>query len=265
MARWMAGAAVAAATALGARAAGALDASGAAAAAILGTLAVAAGWDWGTILVAYFVSTSALSRIGRAERDRRTAGRIEKGGPRDAIQVLANGGLFATAAAGFVLTRAPAWQVLAAASLAASAADTWATEIGTLSRSAARSILTGRRVPAGTSGGVTALGMMAALAGAAFVASVAWLCGWERVSAHAAVIGGVAGAVLDSILGAAVQARWWCGTCGLDTEQRIHWCGTRTDLRGGVRWLDNDGVNAASSFGGALLGTLLATLLAARL
>lgn len=261
MARWMAGAALAAATALGARAAGSLNASGAAAATVVGTLAVAAGWDWGLVLLAYFVASSALSRIGRAERDRRTAGRIEKGGPRDAIQVGANGGLFAVAAAGFIATRAPAWQVVGAAALAASAADTWATEIGTLSRATPRSILTGRAVPPGTSGGVTALGLMAAFAGAAFVASVASLCGWERGAVNAAVLGGVAGSMIDSLLGASVQARQWCGTCRADTEQRIHRCGTRTDLRGGLRWLDNDGVNAASAIGGVLIGVLVAAWL----
>ena len=261
MARWLAGAALAVATALGARAAGALGTSGAAAAAIMGTVAVAAGWDWGAVLVAYFVSSSALSRIGRAERDRRTAGRIEKGGPRDATQVAANGGMFAIAGAGFLLSANPAWQVVGAAALAASAADTWATEIGTLSRSTPRSILTGRPVPAGTSGGVTALGLMAGFAGAAFVASAVSLGGWGRETVNAAVIGGVAGSVLDSVLGASLQARRWCGTCGMDTEQPVHWCGTRTDIRGGLRWLDNDGVNAASTIGGALVGVLVAARL----
>ena len=261
MARWMAGAALAAATAAGARALGALGTSGAVAAAILGTLAVAAGWDWGVVLVAYFVSSSALSRIGRAERDRRTDGRIEKGGPRDATQVAANGGMFAVAAAGFLVSANPAWQVLGAASLAASAADTWATEIGTLSRSTPRSILTGRAVLPGVSGGVTALGLMASFAGAAFVASAASLCGWGREAVNAAMIGGVASSVIDSVLGASLQARRWCASCSADTEQKVHWCGTRTDMRGGVRWLDNDGVNAVSTLGGALVGALVATRL----
>ena len=257
----MVGAALAAATALGARGAGALGTSGALAAAIMGTVAVAAGWDWGVVLVAYFVSSSALSRVGRAERDRRTAGRIEKGGPRDAVQVAANGGMFAIAASGFLVSANPAWQIVGAASLAASAADTWATEIGTLSRSTPRSILTGRPVPPGASGGVTALGLMASFAGAAFVASAASLCGWGREAVNAAVIGGVAGSLLDSVLGASLQARRWCATCCADTEQTVHWCGTRTDLRGGLRWLDNDGVNAASTIGGTLVGALMATRL----
>jgi uncharacterized membrane protein len=70
----------------------------------------------------------------------------------------------------------------------------------------------------------------------------------------AALIGGAVGCLLDSVLGASWQARRWCATCGTLTEQRIHRCGSRTTVTGGVRWLDNDGVNALSTIGGALFG-----------
>lgn len=256
-----AGAALATGVALAARAAGALSASGAVAAAAVGTLAVVAGWDWAVVLVAYFASSSLLSRFGRSERERRTEGRIEKGGPRDAVQVAANGGVFALTAVAFALTANPFWQLLGAASLAASAADTWATEIGTLSRASARSILTGRAVPAGTSGAVTAQGLMASLAGAAFVAGVASSLGWEREAVTAVVAGGIIGSLLDSVLGATVQSRRWCAACAMDTEQRTHRCGARTEARGGIGWLDNDGVNAVSTLAGALAGALIGTRL----
>jgi len=256
-ARWGAGAALAIAIAIGARAAGWLSATGAAAAAALGTVAVGAGWGWGVLLVAYFVTSSALSRLGRPERERRTAGRIEKGGARDAVQVAANGGVFGIAAAAFVVTREPAWFVLGASALAASAADTWATEIGTLARASARSILTGRVVPAGTSGGITAQGLGAGIAGAAFIGVLTAALGMPRGVVTAVVLGGVFGMLLDSVLGAGVQSRRWCAACASATEQRVHRCGERTDLRGGLSWLDNDGVNAASTLGGAIAGAVL--------
>ena len=258
IARWVAGAAAAALVAGGARAGGALRRSGAAAAAVLGTVAVGAGWDWGILLVAYFVSSSALSRLRAADRQRLTEGRIEKGGARDAIQVLANGGLFGVAALAYATSGDPFWRVLGAASLAASAADTWATEIGTLSRSAARSILTGRAVPPGTSGGVTVLGLAASVAGAAFVGGVVSALGWDRGVVNAVVAGGVIGSLIDSLLGASVQAGRWCSACSADTEQRVHHCGTRTQHVRGIAWLDNDGVNAVSTLGGAVTGALLA-------
>lgn len=259
IARWAAGAGLAIVTAALARALGWLSVSGAIAAAAVGTLAVGAGWDWGVVLLSYFAASSALSRIGRREREARTAGRIEKAGARDAVQVVANGGVFAIAAMAFALGGSPLWYLVAAAGLAASAADTWATEIGTLARSAARSIVTGRLVPAGTSGGVTVQGSMAGIAGAAFVGGTAAMCGWPASAVNAAVIGGVAGCLADSLLGASAQSRRWCPSCRADTEQRVHRCGAATQHRSGVRWLDNDAVNAVSTVLGAAIGTLVAS------
>jgi uncharacterized protein (TIGR00297 family) len=265
MARWGAGVALALLVAVMARRAGALSASGAAAAALLGTVAVGAGWDWAVLLVAYFMASSALSRLGAGRRAERTAGRIERDGPRDAIQVVANGGVFGVAALAWIATGgtgggAGLWHLAGVAALAASAADTWATEIGTLSRSQARSILTGRAVPHGTSGGITALGLMAAFAGAAFVAATATAVGWSRDAANAAIVGGVAGAILDSLLGASLQARRFCHSCGVDTEVRVHRCGTRTVRHAGITWLDNDAVNAVSTVAGALVGAVLVSV-----
>src|SRR5437016_1282237 len=78
----------------------ALSGGGAIAAVAVGTLAVTAGWTWGVVLIAYFVSSAFLSRFGASRKERVTAGRLEKAGPRDATQVLANGGVFALAALG---------------------------------------------------------------------------------------------------------------------------------------------------------------------
>ena len=260
IARWGAGVVLAVAIALAAWRGGALAATGAAAAAILGTIAVGAGWDWAILLVVYFLTSSALSRIGARERDARTLGRIEKGGPRDAVQVLANGGVFGVAAIAFAVSGDRIWWSVGGAALAASAADTWATEIGTLARAAPRSIISGQVVPPGTSGGVTAQGVMAAVAGAALVAGMASFFGWPRAAVNAAMFGGVFGSLLDSLLGATVQARRWCERCDTATEQRLHGCGHATALRGGLSWLDNDGVNLASTVGGALVGAVMGAI-----
>lgn len=258
IARWGAGAALAALVAGAARRTGALSASGAVAAAALGTLAAGAGWDWAVLLVVYFASSTALSRVRPLEREARTAGRVEKGGPRDAVQVLANGGLFGCAAAGFILSNDAVLQSAGAAALAASAADTWATEIGTLSTAAPRSIRTGRPVPAGTSGGVSAQGTAAAVAGAAFVALVVVAIGWPGGSAIGAFVAGTTGATLDSVLGATIQARRYCPACDAETEQRLHGCGAPTTVTGGVAWIGNDAVNALSILGGVVAGILVA-------
>lgn len=252
------GLALASAIALVAWRAHALSFSGAIAAALVGTLAMAAGWSWGVVLVSYFVSGSLLSRFRAAEKQARTGGRVEKGGARDAVQVLANGGLFAIAALGYSNSPDPLWQSLGAGALAASAADTWATEVGTLARAAPRSILDWRPVDVGTSGAVTVQGLLAGLGGALFVAAVVVTVRWTAAAAAAAVAGGLTGCLLDSLLGASFQARRWCPACGMVTEQRVHRCGARTTVAGGIAWLDNDGVNALSTIGGALVGATAA-------
>jgi len=236
----------------------ALSASGALAAVAAGTLTMTAGWSWGGVLIAYFVSSALLSRFRASRKESLTAGRLEKTGPRDATQVLANGGVFALAAIGYRLSPDPLWQALGAGALAASAADTWATEIGTLARAKPRSILDWRPVETGTSGGITSQGLVAGLSGAGFVALIAWLVRWPAVTAIAALVGGAIGCLLDSVIGASLQAHRWCTTCEANTEQRIHRCGTHTTVTGGLRWLDNDGVNAISTIGGALFGATAA-------
>lgn len=219
----------------------------------VGTLSVAAGWDWGALLIAFFVASSALSRYRAPWKEARTGGVVAKGGERDAAQVLANGGLFALAASCSIVAPSPLWWAAAAGSLAAATADTWGTELGTLVGHPPRSIVTGRLVPAGTSGGITLVGTLASLAGAAFIAMLALAAGWGRPTALAALAGGFGGALADSLLGATLQARRWCDRCDRGTERDVHDCGAPTRAAGGLPWLGNDAVNALSGLAGALL------------
>lgn len=252
------GAALASVIALIAWRAHALRPSGAVAALVIGTAAMAAGWDWGILVVFYFVSSSALSRFRSGDKDARTAGRVEKTGARDAWQVMANGALFALSAAMYAYEPRQLWQFTAIGALAASAADTWATELGVLSPSRPHSILTLQPVEPGVSGGVSAYGFAAAVAAASFIAFVARALGWPSASLIAALVGGLGGCVLDSVLGAALQSRRRCATCDVATEQRIHRCGSATVHVGGIGALDNDGVNFLATAGGAAVGVAVA-------
>jgi uncharacterized protein (TIGR00297 family) len=255
--RALLGVACAASVAFLARQTRSLTTGGAAAATVIGALAVAAGWSWGALLILYFVSSTALSHWGRATKEKLTASIVAKGGERDAVQVLANGALFAGAALAMLIHPGVHWIALGAGSLAASAADTWATEIGTLYGGVPRSVLSWKPMPVGTSGAISVFGTAGAVWGAAFVALFVVLLGWSPEVGSDIALGGIAGALIDSLLGATVQARRWCASCGHETERPIHDCGAVTEPRRGLPWLDNDLVNFISSAAGGLLAALL--------
>jgi uncharacterized protein (TIGR00297 family) len=258
--RIVAGFLAAAAIATAAHRAHSLSSSGALAATAVGTASVAAGWDWAALLIAFFLSSTLLSHLGRTTKATRTDAIVAKPGPRDATQVLANGTLFALAALLYSTHASYLSQALGLGALAASTADTWATEIGTLAAHHPRSILTARPVPPGTSGGITLPGTLALLAGATALALLATALGWPQRVAAAAALGGTLGALADSLLGATLQARRHCPTCNAPTERDVHPCGTHTTAAGGLKWLDNDAVNAACTLVGATASALFSAL-----
>ncbi|HET7585138.1 MAG TPA: DUF92 domain-containing protein [Gemmatimonadaceae bacterium] len=237
---------------------GTLSPGGAAAALPIGTLAAAAGWDWAALLLAFFLPAAAVSALGAERKRSRTGAIVAKGGPRDAAQVVANGGAFALAAVGWLASPSPLWNAAAAGALAAAAADTWGTEIGLLSPAQPRSLATWRVVSAGTSGGVTAAGLGGAAAAALLTGAVSIALGWGGRAGMAAVAGGLLGAVADSLAGALAQGRRRCERCGTLTERTVHGCGKATVHCGGFRWLDNDGVNALATLVGAAAAVAIA-------
>ena len=246
---------------------GALSGSGVAGALVTGTLIFGlGGWEWGILLIAFFVSSSALS-FYRSREKQALAEKFAKGHRRDLGQALANAGLAALLAVLSHLSPSVfplpggVWFAACAGAMAAVNADTWATELGVLSARPPRLITTGRPVEVGASGGVTWLGSAASLAGALVIGVFAGLGalvlhqGWASagVLVLAATAGGAAGSALDSLLGATVQVIYWCDTCGKETERRVHRCGTETRRLRGWRWLGNDLVNFAASAAGALV------------
>ncbi len=146
----------------------ALSAGGAAAAFAVGAVVFASGgWAAAAILFAFFLPSTLLSRIGGVRN--RLVARGEREAPRSEWQVLANGGVAAICALAGARGGAPLAAAFAGA-FAAASADTWGTEVGTLSRSAPVSILTLRPLRPGLSGGITPLGIVATVAGAFCVA-----------------------------------------------------------------------------------------------
>jgi uncharacterized protein (TIGR00297 family) len=230
-----------------------LSRSGLVAAVIVGALVwILAGWQGVLVLLTFFVPSVAISRVGRARK--RELVDIGKQGPRDAVQVLANGGVATLSAVLSHWFGAPMLAAFAGA-FAAASADTWATEIGTLAKGMPRSILTFKPLPPGISGGITGQGSLAQIAGAALVALVALLV--HIAPFWPVLVGGVAGSLLDSLLGATLQTLRYCPQCRRDCETNPHVCGSATSVRRGIAWFDNDTVNFAATVTGAAIALVL--------
>jgi uncharacterized protein (TIGR00297 family) len=208
------------------------------------------GWNGGAVLAAFFISSNLVSRVG----SRHSPVLLDtKGDRRDIRQVYANGGAAAIAA---VAARGDLGIWLVTATLAAAAADSWATSLGTRSKMTPRLLGFGRTVPPGTSGGMTLVGSAGGALGALIVSGTGALVTGTLALLPAGTLIGFAGMVVDSVLGAALQGRFHCPSCNEPSEWRVHRCGRPTLLRGGLTWLDNDIVNflaTAFAAGAALL------------
>jgi uncharacterized protein (TIGR00297 family) len=240
-----------------------LDRSGALAAAFVGTVIFGVcGWRWAVLLLAFFITSSGLSRLFKNQK-KGLDEKFSKGHERDAGQVFGNGGVATLFAALHWFQPDAAWPWVAfAAALAAVNADTWATELGVLNPAAPRLITRlYQQVEKGTSGGVSIGGTMAALLGSALIATLAVLVapipgigvgGWLIVT-----LAGLAGSLFDSLLGASVQAIYYCPKCEKETERHpLHTCGTQTRQVRGWAWLGNDWVNFACGALGAVIALI---------
>ena len=249
---------------------GLLTTSGAIAAGLLGCVIFGLGGvPFAAPLLAFFLSSSILSRVGKARKAAQQS-HYDKTSRRDAGQVLANGGV----AAAVVLLQSfgPAWlpprnaMLLYLAALATVNADTWATEIGGLVRGRPMLVTTLRRVVPGTSGAVSLAGLLASIAGAFFIVGAGWtawpgrseLLLWRPDAAEILAIGwaGFVAAFGDSVLGASIQAQYACAACGTLTERRVH-CGGPAILKRGHPRITNDVVNFLTSLMGVFFAGIL--------
>ena len=190
------------------------------------------------------------------------------GGQRNWIQVICNGGVASVAAllylsvAGMgerpilLATRptidlATLYALSCLAALSCSCGDTWASEVGSVLGGTPRLITTWRLVPRGTNGGVTVVGILCSLAGG-LVVGVAYFLTlvvfWGTENLQLSVIGvgavsGLAGSVVDSVLGATVQYTGFSPKFGKVVYKPL----PGSDHVSGVDILDNHAVNLVSS------------------
>lgn len=237
-----------------------LDISGACAAVCVGFVSFVVSYRMGTILIVFYYTSSKITKVRedvkeQFERDYKVAGQ------RNATQVLANSAMAtvvaalyflvigedrhtveftlghgirilmdqagATDAVGRVFRKQLASYLWAmyVAHYACANGDTWASELGILSKSRPRlitSFLLRTEVPKGTNGGISLEGTLASALGGALVGLVFWIMSFfmslERPMGNSApqypmifvgLIAGVLGSVVDSLLGASLQATYY--------------------------------------------------------
>ena len=237
-----------------------LTRSGVAGAIITGTTTVSfGGWSWGLSLIFFFVSSSLLSHFRERDKAALAEDKFSKGSERDILQVAANGGVATLLALGYGLSPSSTVRRACEAgyigAFATATADTWATELGTLSTQPPRLITTGKRIAPGTSGGITPLGTGVAAIGATALGLFYALLQRQRYIPLSLIglVSGLAGSLFDSLLGATVQAMYYCPVCEKETERRIHNCGTPTVPLRGISWVNNDVVNFLATAFGAIV------------
>lgn len=248
----------------------ALSQSGTLAAILVGSVVYIFGGIGWFILLAVFFLTSQYFTSFKAKEKESVVREFAKGGIRDFWQVLANGGIVTLLAVGYFSYHSLLFFYAFLGVLGTVTADTWATEVGILGRQRPRLITTGKPVAVGTSGAISVGGTLSAAAGAGVIAVCALL-----LSAGPAVLSPIpgvkspfalvlitvfaslAGAMVDSYLGATVQAMYYCTRDKKETEKLVHSCGEKTVAIRGFPWFDNDLVNLSSSMAGGLIAAAL--------
>ena len=241
-----------------------LTVGGGVGAVVIGTVIYGyAGWTGYVVLLAFFFSSSLLTKLRYAAKAAKGVSEM-KSGARNIWQTVGQGGVAAVFAGIALLFRInPA--LLASGfvgALAEANADTWAVELGVLSKRNPRLITEfSKEVPPGTSGGISFLGELSAVAGSFFVALVAGVLGVLGSAPFFLVttttIAAIVGEHVDSVLGATVQAAYYCPNCQKETERKIHRCGTRTRHVKGFQIMTNEAVNFISTAMAAALALTL--------
>ena len=235
----------------------------------VGTLAFAiGGWPLWLLLMWFFGSSNVASKLMARSAVKRNGGATasrKHSGPRTLRQVLANSVPFLACALAYTATGEPWLLLLASGALAASTADTWASEVGVYSRRPPVNILTREPMQRGLSGGVSPLGLAATVVGAVTSAFLAMLLfhafGYAIPTGPDAfffnIACGVVGSLVDSVLGVVMQAKYRCPNDAEGGLVETPPCGAQAALVSGYAWVTNDAVNLMSGIAVVLLGLLV--------
>uniref|UniRef100_A0A8D0GB37 Transmembrane protein 19 n=1 Tax=Sphenodon punctatus TaxID=8508 RepID=A0A8D0GB37_SPHPU len=250
-----------------------LDHSGAIGGLVVGFILTIANYSFFTALFTFFITSSKLTKW-KGDVKKRIDSEYKEGGQRKWVQVFCNGGVPTELALLYMIENGPgeipidfskqytaSWMCLSLlGALACSAGDTWASEIGSAMSTEPRLITSFEKVPIGTNGGVTLVGLISSLLGgtlvgmAYFITQLAFVDDldisapqWPIVVFGAAA--GLLGSIIDSYLGATMQYSGFDKHTGMvvnhQTKDSKHISGKPI--------LDNNAVNLFSSVVIALL------------
>jgi uncharacterized protein (TIGR00297 family) len=132
-------------------------------------LAGIGGWPWLMPVLLFFLSSAAFTKLHHFIKGSGT-----KTTARNAWQAIANIIWAFTSSVLFFITQSEMFILFFIVFVAAVTADTWASEIGPLLNKRCLSLSTMRTVPAGTNGGISFFGSLAALSGAAVISSLSY-------------------------------------------------------------------------------------------
>jgi uncharacterized protein (TIGR00297 family) len=180
------------------------------------------------MLGAFFVAGTTATAIGRRRKEK--LGIAEKNkGQRNAWQVLANGGVAASAGllAWLYPQQAGLWQLAAAASLASASADTLSSEMGSIYGKSFYNILSFKKDQCGLDGVISLEGTLWGIAGSILIALIFMIAYGYSALGLWIVVAGFIGNMIDSVLGASLERKGW---------------------------LKNDQVNFLNTLAGALVG-----------
>lgn len=216
-------------------------------------------------LMLFFLSAGVLGKISRRSSAVEVHKIQAKGGRRDIMQVCANGLMALVAALLYAFNPSLPLLVMFGSAVGEAASDTFASEVGILSKTKPVSILTGRPMPPGLSGAVSPLGLASGLLGALLISLCVWGCFLpvtvqSLLAASVMTLSSFFGCILDSILGASVQAHYYDEVNKCITERPMV-DGRILPLERGIRWVDNDMVNLVSNAVASAVGLSLSLIL----
>ena len=204
-----------------------LSISGSVFAGLIALFLLLANWSLFPIITFFILGTLAGKLNKNVDSDKKHSK------PRDAFQVLANGGVTLVLSVLYLIYKVWYLEVLMLVSVSVACADTLSSEIGMKYGKKTFGILNFRALPKGVSGGVSWFGFLGAFLGA-FVIGVFWVEYFWLI-----VVFGFLGSIIDSIIGLLFQAKYKRDGQVTDIES--------VELVGGYRFVTNDMVNVLSN------------------